>query len=161
MADFGSPALAGIVQDACLVGFGGSLRVDIDRPQVGLPADGRNLVSYRAVQHISQVRGGVGGQEQGFMPLPRQPDGRDARGDRLAYAAFAGKEQRPAMTVGLQARPHIFQEDSKRYSLILGTSRFGNVDRAAEVPSKKILPTWRSLCTPLISPASRNMRCFE
>ena len=101
---FGPAALAGIVQDAGFVGFGRRLRVDLGRPQVGQPGHRRGLVAHRHAQHVAQVGGRVGGQQQGFVALPRQPDGGDARGDRLAHAALAGKEHRPAVAVGLQAR---------------------------------------------------------
>ena len=74
------------------------------------------------------MRGGVGGEEQGFLPLPRQPDRGDARGDRLAHTALAGEEQRATMTIGLQARPHIIQGGNKHSSPgldVLGFERLG------------------------------------
>ena len=64
------------------------------------PRHRRRISAHRHPENVAQVGGWIGGQEQGFIPLPRQPDGGDARGDRLAHTTLAGKKQRPPMSIG-------------------------------------------------------------
>ena len=89
---FWPAALAGVVQDTRLIGLGGGFWVNIGRPQVFCPGTGAGSVAHRYAEHIAQVGCRVGGQKQGFVSLPCQPDCSNARGDGLTDPALTGKE---------------------------------------------------------------------
>jgi hypothetical protein len=75
--------------------------------QVRDTLDRGHFVSNRHTQHVAQVSGRVGGQQERAIALAGQPDSRDARGDGFADATFAGKEYGPAVAVGGDKRLHI------------------------------------------------------
>ncbi len=103
----GPATLPGIVEDALLVDLGGRFRIDLRGPQVGQAFDRRGVIADWFTQHIADVRGRVRGKQQCLVALSRQPDRRDARRDRLAYAALTREEHGAAVTVRRHACQNI------------------------------------------------------
>jgi hypothetical protein len=78
---------------ALAVGVGGGLGIDVQRDRARAPGTARGVAAERRLEHLVEVRGRVGADQQHAPPAVGERDGRRAGDAGLADAALAGEEE--------------------------------------------------------------------